>query len=205
MKNMILAGAAALAFTFAPAAAQDMAVTADGQVYAMNSSQRAMHDSWPPERQTDYKSWPRDYQSYFWTLSEPQQNGWWVLTPDQRTRVFAMTPDQRVAAWTAIERQMSGQMSGMPSASASTTAQAATTATGTMSGNMRFVSNAVVQTTPGDAGPPPADPPICNKGQTDNCINAWEAGKRGPGVTRPLDHWPGKPASEMPGKMPMNR
>lgn len=201
MNKLFLAGAAALAFTISPAVAQDMAVTADGEVYVLTAPQQSMYDAWPPERQSDYMSWPRDYQSYYWTLSSPQQEGWWMLTPDQRTRVFAMAPEQRVAAWTAIERQMGS----MPSANASTTAQAATTASGTTTGSPRFVSNAVVQTTPGDAGPPPADPPICNKGQTDNCINAWEAGKRGPGVSRPLDHWPGRPASEMPGKKPMNR
>lgn len=201
MNKLFLAGAAALAITVSPATAQDMAVTADGEVYVLTAPQQSMYDAWPPERQSDYMSWPRDYQSYYWTLSSPQQEGWWMLTPDQRTRVFAMAPEQRVAAWTAIERQMGS----MPSANASATAQVATTASGTMTGSMRFVSNAVVQTTPGDAGPPPADPPICNKGQTDNCINAWEAGKRGPGVSRPLDYWPGRPASEMPGKKPMNR
>ena len=59
----------------------------------------------------------------------------------------------------------------------------------------------MVQSIPMDT--PPANPPICQKGQQDNCINAWEAGKRGRGVDRPLNYWPGKPASEIPGKKPM--
>ncbi len=62
---------------------------------------------------------------------------------------------------------------------------------------MRFVSNEMVQSTPGDQGPPTGEVPICSANEQDNCINAWEAGKRGRGVTKPLGYWPGKPASEM--------
>ena len=192
MNKLILAGAAALALAV-PAAAQDMGVTADGTVYVMTDAQQTAYDAWPAERRTVYTGWPNTYQTYYWSLTPSQQTGWWALTDEQRARVYAMTPDQRTAAWTAIERQMAG----LP-ASASATATAATTAAGmASSASPQFVSNAVVQTTPADAGPPTGDVPICNKGQTDNCINAWEAGKRGPGVTRPLDHWPGRPASEM--------
>jgi hypothetical protein len=98
-----------------------------------------------------------------------------------------MTPDMRTTTWASIEKQMN-----TPSASASTMAR-----TSTPGATMQFVSNAMVQSVPTDAAP--ANPPICTAGQQDNCINAWEAGKRGPGVNRPLDHWPGKPASEMSG------
>ncbi len=193
MNKLILAGAAALAFAV-PAAAQDMAVTSDGDVYVMTDAQQSDYDAWPPERQTIYTGWPNTYQTYYWTLTPDQQKGWWVLNDEQRAKVYAMTPQQRVAAWNSI----AAQMSGGPAPAASTTATAATTAAATASTmSPRFVSNEVVQTTPGDAGPATGDVPICSKGQTDNCMNAWEAGKRGPGVTRPLDHWPGKPASEM--------
>ncbi|MCT2559042.1 hypothetical protein N0B51_08615 [Tsuneonella sp. YG55] len=193
MNKLILAGAAALAFAI-PAGAQDMAVTSDGEVYVMTDAQQTAYDAWPPERQTLYTGWPNTYQTYFWTLSPAQQDGWWVLTDDQRAKVYAMAPQQRVAAWNSIVAQMNGG----PAPAASATAQAATTAAASAStAGPRFVSNAVVQTTPGDAGPPTGDVPICKPNQQDNCINAWEAGKRGPGVTRPLAHWPGKPASEM--------
>lgn len=194
MKSYILAGAAALALAL-PAAAQDMAVTSDGTVYVLTDTQQAQFDTWPPDRRTAYEAWPATYQEYFWTLTPEQQSGWWVLTDDQRARVYAMTPEQRTQAWAAIASQMAG---GTPNANASATARTATTAaTMANTAGPRFVSNAVVQNISADA--PPADPPICTPNQQDNCINAWEAGKRGPGVTRPLDHWPGKPASEMPG------
>lgn len=200
MKRYILAGAAALALAL-PVAAQDMAVSSDGDVYVMTSTQQSMYDTWPADRRTAYDSWPRDYQVYFWTLTPEQMNGWWVLTDDQRARVYAMTPEQRTAAWAAIASQMAG---GTPNTNASATAQTATTAAATAStSGPRFVSNEVVQTTPADTTPASGDLPICTPNQQDNCINAWEAGKRGPNVTRPLDHWPGRPASEMPGKKPM--
>lgn len=201
MNKLILAGAAALAFTV-PAAAQDMAVTADGQVYVLSSPQQIIYDAWPADRQTSYTAWPNDYKVYYWTLTEPQQEGWWLLTDDQRTRVFAMTPEQRIAAWTAIERQMNGT----PAAdNASTTAQVATAAAATSAvGGPRFVSNAVIQTTPAStnatakAGYPP-----CRGDMQDSCINPREAGLNY--GNRPLNYWPGKPASEIPGKKPMKQ
>ena len=73
----------------------------------------------------------------------------------------------------------------------------ATTAPATMAANIDFRRSERVQATPGDQGPPTGELPICSADQQDNCINAWEAGKRGPGVNRPLDYWPGQPASEM--------
>lgn len=198
MKRLILAGAAALAFAV-PAAAQDAGMSHSME---MSAQQKSMYDSWPADRQTSYDGWPHDYQMYFWTLTPSQMTGWWALTDEQRGRVYAMTPEQRVAAWTAIERQMAG----MPAGNASATASAATTAAATAStSDPRFVSNAVVQTTPADPGPPTGDLPICSPNQQDNCINAWEAGKRGPGVARPLNYWPGKPASEIPGKKPAEK
>lgn len=193
MNKLIFAGAAALAFAV-PAAAQDMATTADGDVYVLSGSQQTMYDGWPVERQTVYTAWPNDYKVYYWTLTPRQADGWWVLTDDQRARVYGMTPEQRVAAWTAIE----AQMGGMPSANASTTAMAATTAAAsanTMS--PRFVSNSVSQTAPAaNTG----EYPVCSATVTDSCVNPREAGKNYGNV--PLKYWPGKPASEMPGKKP---
>ena len=188
MNRYILAGAAALALAL-PAAAQDMAVTSDGDVYVLTDSQQVVYDAWPPERRVIYDAWPMTYQEYFWTLTPTQMDGWWVLTDEQRARVFAMTPAQRTAAWTAIAAQM-----------ASTTPTATTTATATAAAGpatLRFVSNAVVQ--PVEADTPPADPPICAPNQQDDCINSWEKNKTG---TRPLNYWPGKPASEIATPLP---
>ena len=183
MKSYILAGAAALALAL-PAAAQEMAVASDGDVYVISPQQKPIYDAWPLERRTVFDAWPDNYKVYYWTLTPEQRNGWWVLTDEQRAKVYAMTPQQRTAAWAAIANQMGS------GGSASATATAAT-----RTGNINWVSNAMVQNIAMDQAT--GEVPICNAGQTDNCINAWEAGKRGPGVTRPLDHWPGKPASEM--------
>lgn len=197
MNKLILASAAALALTV-PAVAQDtVAVTASGDVYVLTEPQQAMYDAWPVERQTIYTAWPNTYKTYYWTLTEPQQTGWWVLTDEQRGKVYAMTPEQRVQAWTAIETQMAS----MPSANASATAQVATTAAATNAvvGAPQMVSGGVVQTTPAAANAG-GEYPVCSKTVTDGCVNPREAGKNY--GNRPLNYWPGKPASEIPGKKP---
>ena len=62
MKSMILAGAAALTFTAAPAFAQDMAVTADGEAYVLTDAQTTLYEGWPMERRGAYDAWPSDVQ-----------------------------------------------------------------------------------------------------------------------------------------------
>ena len=180
MRNLIFAGAAALAFTAAPTIAQDM----DGEKYEWTAEQEGMYDTWPADRQTAYDAWPGDVQEYYWTLDDNQTQAWWVLNDEQRVRIYEMTPQQRSTAWMQIAAQMN---------QASPTSTSTTSNTTTTSGNMRFVSSEVVQNTPGDQGPPEGDLPICEPNAQDNCINSWEA--RGTG-TKPLDYWPGQPASE---------
>ena len=201
MKRTLLAATAALALAIPAgvATAQDTVAATDaaGNVYVMTDVQRGMYDTWPMDRRTMYDGWPNDYKVYYWTLTPEQQGGWWVLNDDQRTRVYAMTPDQRAAAWTSIMAQMA-------SAPSSTTMSADTSmsATTMSSGNMQFVRREMVQgnmaasaaaTTEG------ADLPVCKPNQQDGCINSWEKNKTG---TKPLSYWPGKPASEIPGKKP---
>lgn len=189
MKKLILAGAAALAFAV-PAVAQDVAVTASGDVYVRSADQETTFRGWPMDRQTSYNAWPNNYQSYYWTLTPSQQEGWWALTDAQRASVYAMTPEQRATAWTSIERQIASA----PSANASTTARAATTAAMTAStAGAGSVSTAVRATNPS------ADNyPLCSATVTDRCRNPREAGKSW--GNRPLQHWPGQPASEMKGR-----
>lgn len=195
MNKLIFAGAAALALAI-PAVAQDMAVDADGNVYVLTAPQQVIYDAWPVERQTIYTAWPNDYKVYYWTLTEPQQTGWWALTDAQRTQLYAMTPEARVAAWTSIEKQMMS----MPSANASDTAMVATTAATTASMGMpQMVAGEVVQSTPA-ATRANGEYPLCSATVTDSCINPREAGKNY--GNRPLNYWPGKPASEIPGKKP---
>ncbi len=195
MNKLILAGAAALAFAI-PAVAQDTSVTNGTTLSAMSDAQRTMYNDWPDDRRTSYDAWPETYRSYYWTLTPSQQTGWWALTDEQRARVYAMTPEMRTTAWASIEKQMTST----PSANSSVTAQTATTASMSAGpGNMQFVSGEVVQTTPAASGAG-TDYPPCKGDMQDHCINPREAGLKYGNV--PLKYWPGKPASEIPGKKP---
>ena len=184
MRNIILAGAAALALTAAPAIADDHM---DADAYMWTDAQEAMYDGWPADRQTAYDAWPANVQEYYWTLTPAQTNGWWVLNDEQRVRIYEMTPEQRSTAWTQIAAQLNG---------ASTSATTATTASTSASTSPRFVSNAVTQSTPAGytQAPSGTDLPVCSANQQDGCINSWEKNRTG---TKPLDYWPGRPASEM--------
>ena len=198
MNKLILAGAAAMALAI-PAAGTAQTNTVDDKRAEMTDMQRTAYDAWPAERRTMYDAWPNTYRTYYWELTPAQQNGWWALTDEQRTRVYAMTPEQRTAAWTTITQQMNsaGNMNN-----ASTTGTTARTAAAMAStGGPRFVRGEVVQTTPAgySATANGADLPVCTPNQQDGCINSWEKNKTG---TRPLNYWPGQPASEMPGKKP---
>ena len=200
-------------------ATTDSTMADDSSPYEMTAQQSGMYDGWPADRRTAYDGWPYDVQEYYWTLEPNQTEGWWMLNDEQRTRIYAMTPEQRTMAWQQISTQMNAMqnsqgnsatsgsnnanmtnpgnsaMSGSNNASM-TGNTARTTAASANSMQPRFVRSEVVQTTPGDQGPPTGDLPICEDNAQDNCINAWEAGERGPGVTRPLDYWPGQPASQ---------
>ena len=204
MKTLLLAGTVALASLAGPLAAQEsMAVGTTGTVYVLTPEQETMVAAWPAERVTMYKAWPYNLQEYYWTLDAPRQDGWWVLDDAQRTQVYAMTPEQRDAAWASILAQMA---SATPAPAASDTAMAATTAAPmASSGSPQFVAREVVQTAPASATATAnvdgKDLPVCKADQQDGCINSWEKNKTG---NRPLNYWPGKPASEIDGKMPAN-
>lgn len=196
MRNLILAGAAALTFSVAPAMAQDMSQDMDAGAYNMTPMQQQMFMSWEDEQRIAYTRWPINVQEYYWALNENQARGWWALNDEQRVRIVGMAPQQRAAAWTAIMNQMTGA-TPMPTDPGPASARATTAPPAAMAGNIDYRSTARVQATPGDQGPPSGEIPICTANQQDNCINAWEAGKRGPGVNRPLNYWPGRPASDM--------
>ena len=197
MKNIILAGAAALAFTAVPAVAQDMET--EVTVYELGEDQVVIYDSWPEERRVVYDAWPYGVQEYYWTLEPTQTEGWWALTDPQRVRIYEMTPDQRAMAW----QQISSQMIGTNNAS-TTGMTARTTAATTSSPAPRFVRSEVTQTTPAGykAAASGDDLPVCAPKQQDGCINSWEKNKTG---TRPLEYWPGRPASEIDGPLPATR
>lgn len=189
MRTLILAGAAALSFAAVPALAQT--------TVTMTTEQQAMYDGWTVENRAAYDAWPMEARSYYWTLTPEQTTGWWALTDEQRVRIVGMTPDQRVAAWTAINAQMNSRASD----NASTTGQMASS--GTMTGGaMQFVKREMAQPVAGSADAAAlqsGDLPVCKPNQQDGCINGWEKNRKG---NKPLSYWPGKPASEIPGKKP---
>jgi len=224
MRNTILAGVAALALAI-PAIAQDATVeaetTATTPAATLTAAQQAQYDGWPADRQMAYDKWPADVQGYYWTLTPQQVEGWWALTDAQRVQVFQMTPEQRVTAWTSITAQLAGgppptaapapAATAAPMGTAASTASAsasmpasasmastAATSTGTVSGNVRFVRGEVAQTAP--AATPGAEYPPCRGEVTDGCVNPREAGLNY--GNRPLNYWPGRPASEIDGPLP---
>ena len=213
MKRTLLAAAASLALAV-PAGvgfAQDTVVAADaaGNAVVLTTEQQADFDAWPADRRTAYDAWPTNYRSYYWTLTPEQRSGWWALTDEQRGRVYAMTPEQRTAAWASIMAQMNAApatttASTSTSVASSTSASADTSvsANTTSSGNMQFVRREIAQPVAGSADAAAlasGDLPVCTPNQQDGCINSWEKNKTG---TKPLSYWPGKPASEIPGKKP---
>ncbi|MFB0611137.1 hypothetical protein [Aurantiacibacter poecillastricola] len=198
MNKTMLAAATALSMISVPAMADhhegdEMDMTADQQMMydELDADQRAMFDTYSPDQQTMYFGWNDALRGYYWSLDEDQQEAWWYLDDDQRTTLFQIqAPEQRTAAWNSILTQVAqieGEATGQ-------TAGAATNASATSNSNMRFASNAVVQDIP---APHQGEYPVCESDADDNCINAWAAGRRGPGVERPLDYWPGQPASSM--------
>ena len=223
MKRTLLAAAATLALALPGiATAQDSPpADATAAAYSMTDAQRGMYDGWPADRRTAYDAWPGTYQTYYWSLTPEQQAGWWVLNDEQRGRVYAMTPAQRTAAWASISQQMAAQSTATPATTQgsgtmsgqtdmATTTTTTTTTTGTMqsdtgmaassgamsSGNIQFVRREMVQTAEANADAAAlasGDLPVCKKNQQDGCINSWEKNRTG---TRPLDRWPGRPASE---------
>lgn len=197
MKTLLFAGAAALSMAIVPAIGHAQAPNAttnsvEDKRAEMTAEQQAMYDSWPAdyrtaydswpaEQQTMYFVWPADLQTYYWTLTPAQQNAYWMLTDEQKMQVYALPEGQRATTWASIVSQVNAQTGEtMPATQAGT------------SGSMEFVGNAMVQDIP---APHQGEYPPCRGEVQDNCINPREAGLNY--GNRPLDYWPGQPASEM--------
>ena len=67
---------------------------------------------------------------------------------------------------------------------------------------INYVSQEMVQQVPKEEEPKTGDLPICKKDEQTNCINSWEANKTG---NRPINYWPGRPASEIKEPLPLNK
>ena len=175
---------------------------------SMTTEQQTVYDAWPAERRTMYDAWPAEYRTYYWELEAPQREGYWMLTDDQRGRIYQMSPEQRAATWQSIVAQMNGETPPTPANQANPPGLGTPTAGFP---NPQYANQATQPAMPADEGyqggpyagaltPPPADAmnkdyPICRGDIQDSCINPREAGKNW--GNRPLDYWPGKPASEM--------
>lgn len=143
--------------------------------FEMTEEQEATYAAWPAEWRTDYDVWPYEYQVYYWGLTPEYQTGYWALTPEQRAQIMAMTAEQQAEAWNGVLAQLAEKQK----------AQTVYTSNATVQGNMTATAK--------------SDYPVCGGTVQDSCINPWAAGKRGPGVNKPLGYWPGKPASELGG------
>lgn len=155
----------------------------EDQLREMEPEYRIHFDTLDAERQAMYFGWDAALRDYYWTLTPDQREAWWYLNDQQRITLFQMEGDaNRAAAWSAVVAQVDAL-------------QADQAAYADSHAGMTFVSNAVVQdiATPAHSG----EYPVCTSDHDDHCINAWAAGERGPDVNRPLNYWPGQPASEM--------
>lgn len=191
MKSLMIASAAALAFATVPAAAGAQMQNNMSQPNApMTAEQQRMYDALEADERMVYDRLPREQQQYYMTLNPQQQEAWFLLNDDQRMRLYSMEPTQRTAAWTSIMQQVNAASAGTPGMMQQNTSAMNNSMT---SGNIRFVSSTVAQPIVGDqaAYAPSGEVPVCGANQYDNCMNAWEAGRRGPGVEKPLDYYPG--------------
>lgn len=193
MKKTFLAAATALSMISVPALADhheadDM--TAEQQVMydALSATDQAEFDTYTVDQRAAYFAWNAPLRDYYWTLNADQQDAWWYLNDNQRTQIFQIPADQRTAAWNSVVAQVAQVENGTTPANQ----QAAASDDMSNDADVRFVSNEVVQSAP---APHQGEYPVCESDADDNCINAWAAGERGPGVDRPLDYWPGEASS----------
>ena len=105
-----------------------------------------------------------------------------MLNDEQRVRIYEMTPQQRTAAWTSVMSQVNA---ATPSANASATTSTTPSRTG-------MTGRGMVQQVPNAQS---GEYPPCRGDRQDSCVNPREAGLNY--GNRPLDYWPGRPASQM--------
>lgn len=204
MKKLLLASATALTMIAAPAVAQVTSnsplgstnavqdkrptMTAEQQAAydALHPDYKIVFDTWTPDQQVMYFGWDSALRDYYWMLEQDQQKAWWYLTDEQQITLYQLEGANRDAAWTSVLTQVA-DLEDRPEQASATSQTMPRDNT-----RMEFTSNAVVQQVATHSG----EYPVCESESDDNCINPWAAGERGEGVTRPLDYWPGEPASE---------
>lgn len=191
MRNLFLAGAAALALTCGATSlsAQSTMTT------TMTTDQQVMYNGWAADQRISFDAWPADYKTYFWTLTPNQMTGWMRLTDAQRTTIYAMTPPQRTAAWSSLEAQMAGvplantttvavqanpPSAEMPTAAPPNPGTAASTVAPAMPSDPAYSGGpykGALTSAPGDAMNKAY--PICTSKGQDSCQNPGEGGAAG--------------------------
>ena len=113
MRNLLLAGAAALTLAVTPTALAAQTLPGGPEsaavveaTFTMSADQKSQYGHWTTDRRNAYDQWAAPMQEYFWTLTTQQQRGWWVLTPAQREMVTKMTPENREKAFASILAQL---------------------------------------------------------------------------------------------------
>jgi len=194
MKTMLLATATALSLAAMPVAAQQ----ADAPLGSTNSiadkreytaDQQAVYDALEPEQRMDFDAWAYERQLVYFEQRDPVRVYYWTLEPDEQVMWWQLTPAERVAVAEAIEAQERQMLWDQYTTRYAVAEPVATTQPSEP--QITYVSNEMAQPVAKHSG----EYPVCKSDADDACINAWEAGKRGAGVNKPLDNWPGEPAS----------
>lgn len=173
------------------------------------AEQRASFDAMPSQQQGYFWTLDENQRRGWDALNEEQRTRIYAMAPQQRTAawnsVMAQISGEPMAE--SMPRSSATPSTGAMGSMSTNTADMARTSTampaqtmpmnnaprsmpmatssGSMNSNMQFVSQPMIQRAP---APLVGEYPLCNNGRTDNCMNPWEAGKRGPGVTKPLGY-----------------
>lgn len=179
MRNLFLAGAAALALatgaTAVSVSAQDTATTAAAPADAAKAAD---------------PSWSAEHKAYYETLTATQKEGWWALSDTQRQQVYDLPADQKAAAWTSIEQQLA---SAAPAGSAATAAgQAAPPAAAATDPSASGVPGEATAANPSGSAAPDASSPA----------DQIQANPQGEGVPSATPPNPGSADSSVPPTMP---
>lgn len=219
--------------TQAPAATAAGTLTAEQQAQfdSWPADRQTAYNAWPADVQAYYWTLTPQQVQGWWALTDEQRVQVYRMTPEQRATAWAsinaqlagapppaatppaaapaaaaptststaMGTDTTTAAPAPADPAMGTSTTMGTTAAAGMGTMGSTTST-TASGNMRFVRGEVTQNAP--AATPGTEYPPCRGEVQDGCVNPREAGLNY--GNRPLNYWPGRPASESDAETPAN-
>lgn len=127
------------------------------------------------EQQAIYDAFTPEQRVVFDTYSPEYQTVYYSWDPMLRDYYWTITPEEQLAFYSLTPEERYALSYG--------------------TSGMTYQSTPVVQTLAATSHS--GEYPVCTGDNDDHCINAWAAGKRGPGVDRPLGYWPGESMTEM--------